>query len=564
MKAYLWLIGLGVVLAGCQRMQPQFVEVVQQVQDFAFQPAQSATATPFQPLQPTPTHTPGAAPRLAIDDSVPPGLRAGMSLEGLISLAEPDQSANLFLSVEADGTALQQVEWVYALAAPFPTVVDDVGLDVLKEAWEGEPSGAFSGAPLMMSPETRAAFAALWGEPADGAVAVLEAGDLLDLSWEVMPAWALLPFEALEPRWKVLRVDGVSPLDRDFDPAAYPLRVTFGLSGDALTLRMLQEQSQETSILLPSTNRDPSKMTSIVLTGVTALVRSIGDKMERNGMTYPGEDIREWLLDADLTHVSNESSFASDCPHADPFQADLRFCSRPEYIELLEYVDVDVIELTGNHNLDWSVPAYEDTLAMYDERGWYYFAGGKNETEARQPLLIEHNDNRLAFIGCNLVGPTHAWASGDKPGAANCSDFEWIKAEISTLADAGYIVIVTLQHNEFNVLTSTPEQRRDFPALSEAGASIVSGSQAHYPNPFDFFEGRFIHFGLGNLFFDQMDAFIAPGIQREFIDRHIFYEGRHISTEILTAHLEDFSRPRPMTDEERAAFLTEAFTASGW
>ena len=97
-----------------------------------------------------------------------------------------------------------------------------------------------------------------------------------------------------------------------------------------------------------------------------------------------------------------------------------------------------------------------------------------------------------------------------------------------------------------------------------AGAAIVSGSQAHYPNPFDFYEGRFIHYGLGNLFFDQMDAFIAPGIQREFIDRHIFYDGRHISTEILTAHLEDFSRPRPMTDEERSAFLSEAFTASGW
>ena len=568
MKAQLWLIGVIVFLVGCQRVPIQIPEAVQGVQDLALFPvaatATAATATPFQPVQPTLTHTPGVVPRLAFDDSVPPALRAGLALDGQAVLAEPSESANLFLGMEVESGSNQQVDWVYALAAPFPTVPDGVGLDELMSAWGGKPSPTFSGAPLLMSVETRAAFKVLWGEPADGAVIDLEAGDILDYAWEEMPAWALVPFEGLEPRWKVLSVEGLSPLDSEFDLATYPLRVTFGISGDEAALRMLKEQPDEARVLLPPSNRDPSKMTTLVLTGVTALVRATGDKMERNGMTYPGEDIRSWLEDADLTHVSNESAFASDCPYADPFQANLRFCSRPEYIELLEYVGVDIIELSGNHILDWGAPAFLDTLAMYRARNWYYFAGGKDETEARQPLLMEHNGNRLAFIGCNSVGPTFAWASGSKPGAANCEDYEWIKAEISNLADAGYIVIVTLQHNEFNVLTSTPYQRRDFPALAEAGAAIVSGSQAHYPNPFAFYEGRFIHFGLGNLFFDQMDAFIAPGIQREFIDRHIFYDGRHISTVILTAHLEDFSRPRPMTAEERAAFLAETFKASGW
>ena len=41
-------------------------------------------------------------------------------------------------------------------------------------------------------------------------------------------------------------------------------------------------------------------------------------------------------------------------------------------------------------------------------------------------------------------------------------------------------------------------------------------------------------------------------------------EGRHISTELLTAILEDYSRPRPMTDEEREVLLMSAFAASGW
>jgi poly-gamma-glutamate synthesis protein (capsule biosynthesis protein) len=49
-----------------------------------------------------------------------------------------------------------------------------------------------------------------------------------------------------------------------------------------------------------------------------------------------------------------------------------------------------------------------------------------------------------------------------------------------------------------------------------------------------------------------------------FLDRHVFYNGKYISTELLTVILEDHSRPRPMTPEERAAFLSEYFADSVW
>jgi poly-gamma-glutamate synthesis protein (capsule biosynthesis protein) len=105
------------------------------------------------------------------------------------------------------------------------------------------------------------------------------------------------------------------------------------------------------------------------------------------------------------------------------------------------------------------------------------------------------------------------------------------------------------------------QQRADFRALAEAGAAIVSGSQAHQPQGFDFHTGAFIHYGLGNLFFDQMWSLET---RQEFIDRHVFYDGRHISTELLTAILEDYSRPRPMTPDERKVLLDAAFAASQW
>ena len=53
-------------------------------------------------------------------------------------------------------------------------------------------------------------------------------------------------------------------------------------------------------------------------------------------------------------------------------------------------------------------------------------------------------------------------------------------------------------------------------------------------------------------------------LRPEFLDRHTFYDGRYINTELVTAMLEDFAQPRPMTEVERAALLGEIFAASGW
>jgi poly-gamma-glutamate synthesis protein (capsule biosynthesis protein) len=69
-----------------------------------------------------------------------------------------------------------------------------------------------------------------------------------------------------------------------------------------------------------------------------------------------------------------------------------------------------------------------------------------------------------------------------------------------------------------------------------------------------------VHYGLGNLFFDQMTEWN----RRAFIDRHVIYDGRLISTELLTVILEDYSQPRLMTGAEREVMLYRVFKAAGW
>ena len=120
-------------------------------------------------------------------------------------------------------------------------------------------------------------------------------------------------------------------------------------------------------------NRDEQKMTTLVTTGVTALVRATAWDLERKGLTYAAEVIGPLLRGADLLHISNEVPFAEDCPPPNPGQRNLIFCSDARYIALLEDIGTDVVELTGDHFNDWSRDAMLFTLELYQERGWPYY-----------------------------------------------------------------------------------------------------------------------------------------------------------------------------------------------
>lgn len=511
-----------------------------------------ASATAFGPL--AATSTPQVV-RLWVDPALPLELQGAVSaieaVEGLPAVAAASPEA-ADLRAEVDGE-VEISRWVYALVAPFASLEEGLTLDELRARWSGEPG---DGSLLFIRTEDLAPLQAILGPPG-AAVMAISAEQFADQVWTARPAMALLPFDLLEPRWKVLSVDGMTPLDPALDPAAYPLALSLGVSGPPGSSAAL---AQALALDWPAGNRDPSRLTRLVMTGVTALTRATAWRMAGKGITYPAGDIGDWLRTADITHISNEVAFADDCPPPNPGSDTLRFCSAPENIGLLEDIGTDLVELTGNHILDWGPAAFLNTLAMYRQRGWDYFAGGQDLAEALRPARLEHNGNRLAFIGCNAPGPGYAQAKDNAPGAAPCYD-ERVLQVVADLRAEGYLPVFTYQWGESDRSSPLPLQEEAFRRAIDAGAVIVSGSQAHQPQGFEFYNGGFIHYGPGNLFFDQMDRMEN---REMFVDRHVFYDGRHISTELLTGVIEDYSRPRPMTADERLNFLARLFAASGW
>ncbi len=500
-----------------------------------------------------------AKPDLWLDSTLPLILREDALSWGL-TVVEDKEDAEIMVEFAAPAPgALHVSTWTYALVAPFPTVLDDISADELKEFWMGNSMGVFDGAPLLMAESILAAFSAAWGEPALGVVRVVPEDELLDVAWSEMPSWAIVPFEELQPKWKVLSIDGNSPIRKDFDPSAYPLVLMFRVRG----------QDEKISFKLTENNYDPDKLTTVILTGVTALVRGTARIMEAKGVLTPGRDVRDVFREADILHISNEVPFYRGCPSPNSAQLKLVFCSDPRYMDLLTDIGVDIIEITGDHFGDYGTDATMQTIEMYKELGIPYFGGGVNIEDAKQPRIMEHNGNKIAFIGCNGKGKTYtlAFAAKNKPGAFSC-DYEYMSHKIIELHEKGYVVITTFQWHESNAYDPFPDKSQyiEFRLMADSGADIVSGSQAHSPQTMEFHGDSFIHYGLGNLFFDQMGdgGGEANGIRREFADQYVIYDNKYISTEIITNMLEDYSRPRPMTLKERQVFLYDYFIKSGW
>jgi len=515
-------------------------------------PLPSSTISPTNTATAMPTPTPL---RVWVDPNLPTLYRKSLQFSADIQSSKDAAQSDLRLGwiSEQDKTE-NSAQWIFVLVAPFPTLTDEVSSASLRAAWKGESAEPFDQAPLLMSAETAAALQVLWGQPGNIAVRIVPPENLIVTAWAERPGWAIVPFEDLAPRWKVIAVDGLTPLDPALDVNQYPLKATIGWETKAGTA--LPEAVA--SIQLTS-NRNPDHLVRVFMTGTTAMVRQMALRMEEKGVLYPAGKIGDLLKSADLTHISNEVSFYSPCPPAKPLRGSLRFCTSPAYIQTLEAVGADVIELTGNHLLDWGTDAFSETLNLYKTHGFAVYGGGWTQEKARQPYKVEIKGNKLAFLGCNPAGPEADWATAETPGSAQC-DYDWMESQIKALIADGYLPIVTIQHIEVYDYKPTSAQRVISERMANAGAVLISGSQSHFPQGFAFVGDILIHYGLGNTFFDQMDF----GSSRGFLDRSVFYEGRLISTELFTIKLDDYAQPRLMTPEERLAMLEKVFEESGW
>ncbi|MBI1278100.1 MAG: hypothetical protein GC179_08230 [Anaerolineaceae bacterium] len=426
-----------------------------------------------------------------------------------------------------------QASWtVFLPAVAFPSLAGNIDLVRLQTLRIGQPDSQ------LVIDETTSQALQSYGINLSPETAVVPDNALQNSLWRSRKLYTLLAFDRLTTHYRVLHINGQHPLDTDLN--TYP----FAFSGD-------------------HPNFEPQKLTRILMSGVTALTRLTRTALDKEGTDWAASGILDTVNHADFFHTSNEVSFSPTCPDWETTPPLGEFCSKESHFDLLTKLGLDIVELTGNHNNDFGTDNYLRTLEWYQWHGIRTIGGGATLEDARQPLLIDHHSNKIAMLACNWVGPYYALATDKAPGAAFC-DWNWLRAVIPQLKAEGNFVVVSVQYLEIEDYKPSAKQISDFQGVADLGADVVIGTQAHKPQTLTFYGARtgnesFLHYGLGNLFFDQP----FWGNSRFFMDELYIYNGRLLNIDLFTGIIDDLARPRPMTPDEQANFFAFMFNTQG-
>ncbi|QPC81618.1 CapA family protein [Phototrophicus methaneseepsis] len=481
---------------------------------------------------PQPTATPPGIGAFATNTPIAP-----MQITAQATVPQPTASQPVPMptatleSTQVTSQAATSGTWqVYFPVVAFPSLMTSLSMETAGRVAQGEALPA-----LILDTETAAAMQAA-GFNLSPEVRLVEPSDLRNALWRDYNAFTLLPMDRIAMDMRLLWVDDVPVVDM---LEQYPLA----------------KQAA-------NGNYDPALLQRVTLSGVTALTRYTTTMLDQNGVEWAASGIEDYVKRSDFFHTSNEVSMYPTCPQTNEpvLGGPTSFCSKPSHFDLLPLLDVDVVELTGNHNNDYGYNAYAETYDYYVSQGMATIGGGLTVAQAQAPLILPGEN--VAMLACNFPGPYYALVNEDpsmlgglRPGAALC-DWHWLEEALPALAEEVETVIVSVQYQEVEDYLPLDQQYLDFRKLADLGADVVIGTAAHKPQTFEFYQTQrgdrsLIHYGLGNLFFDQP----FWGNSRFFMDTIYVYGGRLQAVELFPGLIEEQARPRLMTPDEREAFL---------
>ncbi len=219
-------------------------------------------------------------------------------------------------------------------------------------------------------------------------------------------------------------------------------------------------------------------------------------------------DLLGEMRQADILMVNNEFSYSL---RGEPLpEKAFTFRSRPENVELLHEMGVDIVSLANNHVYDWGEDALFDTLDTLKNAGIPYIGAGRNLDEAKKPYYFEINGRTIAYVSATQVerndNPDTKGATEVTAGTFRCfSEEEFGRLlEVVKEADAkADITVVYIHWGTENTDELHWAQEWQAPELVEAGADLIVGDHPHCLQGIDFIEGVPVFYSIGNFWFNS-------------------------------------------------------------
>ncbi|MBX3080301.1 MAG: CapA family protein [Anaerolineae bacterium] len=291
----------------------------------------------------------------------------------------------------------------------------------------------------------------------------------------------------------------------------------------------------------------------IAATGDIMLGRTIDTlAVNNNNPDYPFEKIAPLLASADL-RIGNLECVISELGTAQ-YKA---YAFRVGYwgIEALKNANFDLLTMGNNHALDFGPAAMLDTRERLNAAGIPTVGAGKNEAQARSPVILERNGLRIAFLGYANTprerygfDPSTTRATADSAGVA-WGEPDMIAADVRAAKAQADLVVVMLHSGLEWRIEPNDMQRALAKAAIEAGAVAVIGAHPHVMQGIEYTDQELpgvIAYSLGNFVFEANDngqaflrLWVAAGGVRAYAwePYRVTLSGRPIPANKIETHL---------------------------
>ena len=205
----------------------------------------------------------------------------------------------------------------------------------------------------------------------------------------------------------------------------------------------------------------------------------------------------------------------------------------------------DALNLANNHVLDYGEEPLLDTLDGLAKSNIAAFGAGRNADEAARPVMVERNGLKIGLLGFTTTLPNGFAATENLPGVdpfrvvtsyrplrnpeeypgspaiietrANAHDLARLIARVKALKGDVDLVLVYAHWGASMTDAVLDFQREIGHAAIDAGAAAVFGGHQHVASAVEFYQGRPIAHGLGNLVFDFDAPFFTDATQRALL-----------------------------------------------
>lgn len=270
------------------------------------------------------------------------------------------------------------------------------------------------------------------------------------------------------------------------------------------------------------------------------------------------EELLTHMQQADVMCLNNEFTYSTG---GAPLDGKLyTFRANPERVSVLQEMGVDIVKLANNHVYDYGSQALLDTFATLESAGIAYMGAGRNLAEAMEPVYIELDGKRVAFVAASRAEKYKMTpqATEESPGILRCYDTALFLETIAKAKENADFVLAYVHWGTEYSYELEEVQLTTGKEYLDAGADVVIGAHSHCLQGMEYHEGKPIIYSLGNYWFNektldtmlldlhfygddeggQLEVQVIPAIQSEYCTRIVTEEEEQ---ERIYSFLEDIS-----------------------